>query len=107
MSTSAPAFKNSIATAGVAVQAAFVDGGSYVPTGIGLLLRVSDDGRITRELVSGRVLHHERLRDAILRHLEALLLVADASNTYILSGNGDVIEPDEPIALRFADPQRD
>jgi EmrB/QacA subfamily drug resistance transporter len=27
-----------IATAGVAVQAAFVDGGSYVPTGIGLLL---------------------------------------------------------------------
>ncbi|MBS1823998.1 MAG: ATP-dependent protease subunit HslV [Acidobacteria bacterium] len=36
--------------------------------------------------------------DKILRHLEALLLVADASNTYILSGNGDVIEPDEPIA---------
>ncbi|CAN0479573.1 unnamed protein product, partial [Phaeothamnion confervicola] len=27
-----------IATAGVAVQAAFVDGGSYAPTGIGLLL---------------------------------------------------------------------
>ncbi len=27
-----------IATAGVAVQAAFVDGGSYVPTGVGLLL---------------------------------------------------------------------
>jgi ATP-dependent HslUV protease subunit HslV len=36
--------------------------------------------------------------DKILRHLEALLLVADAKNTYILSGNGDVIEPDEEVA---------
>ena len=36
--------------------------------------------------------------DKILRHLEALLLVADAKNTFILSGNGDVIEPDEDIA---------
>jgi ATP-dependent HslUV protease subunit HslV len=36
--------------------------------------------------------------DKILRHLEALLLVADAKNTYILSGNGDVIEPDEDVA---------
>jgi len=39
-------------------------------TAIGLLLRVNADGRITRELVSGRVLHQERLRDAILRHIE-------------------------------------
>ncbi|MCS7025763.1 MAG: ATP-dependent protease subunit HslV [Bryobacteraceae bacterium] len=36
--------------------------------------------------------------DKILRHLEALLLVADLANTYIVSGNGDVIEPDEPLA---------
>jgi len=36
--------------------------------------------------------------DKILRHLEALLLVADETNTYLLSGNGDVIEPDEAIA---------
>jgi ATP-dependent HslUV protease subunit HslV len=36
--------------------------------------------------------------DRMLRHLEALLLVADTSNTYILSGNGDVIEPDETVA---------
>ena len=36
--------------------------------------------------------------DRMLRHLEALLLVADGSNTYILSGNGDVIEPDEAVA---------
>lgn len=36
--------------------------------------------------------------DRILRHLEALLLVADEKNTYIVSGNGDVIEPDDQIA---------
>jgi len=36
--------------------------------------------------------------DKILRHLEALLLVADATNTFIVSGNGDVIEPDESVA---------
>jgi ATP-dependent HslUV protease, peptidase subunit HslV len=36
--------------------------------------------------------------DRVLRHLEALLLVADAKNTFLLSGNGDVIEPDEDIA---------
>lgn len=36
--------------------------------------------------------------DKVLRHLEALLLVADAANTYILSGTGDVIEPDEACA---------
>lgn len=36
--------------------------------------------------------------DKILRHLEAMLLVADVKNTFILSGNGDVIEPDEQVA---------
>ena len=36
--------------------------------------------------------------DRMLRHLEALLLVADKENTYLLSGNGDVIEPDESVA---------
>ena len=35
--------------------------------------------------------------DRVLRHLEALLLVADAKNTFLLSGNGDVIEPDDGI----------
>ncbi|HRW19898.1 MAG TPA: DUF4916 domain-containing protein [Dermatophilaceae bacterium] len=39
-------------------------------TSVGLLLRATEDGRIHRELVSGRVLYHERLRDAILRHVE-------------------------------------
>jgi ATP-dependent HslUV protease subunit HslV len=35
--------------------------------------------------------------DRALRHLEALLLVADAKQTYLVSGNGDVIEPDDGI----------
>jgi ATP-dependent HslUV protease subunit HslV len=35
--------------------------------------------------------------DRALRHLEALLLVADTANTYLVSGNGDVIEPDEGV----------
>ena len=36
--------------------------------------------------------------DKYLRHLEALLLVSDASQTFLLSGQGDVIEPDGGIA---------
>jgi len=36
--------------------------------------------------------------DKLLRHLEALLLVADKDNMYIVSGNGDVVEPDEAVA---------
>ncbi|MEV6104317.1 NUDIX hydrolase family protein [Streptomyces sp. NPDC051940] len=39
-------------------------------THVGLLLRIGEDGTISRALVSGRVLHHERVRDALLRHLE-------------------------------------
>ncbi len=36
--------------------------------------------------------------DRFLRRLEALLLVADAERTLILSGSGDVIEPDTGVA---------
>ena len=35
--------------------------------------------------------------DRMLRHLEALLIVTDLTATFVLSGNGDVIEPDEGI----------
>ena len=35
--------------------------------------------------------------DKILRHLEALLLVADTEHLHV-SGTGDVIEPDENVA---------
>ncbi|KAB8193285.1 DUF4916 domain-containing protein [Nonomuraea phyllanthi] len=41
-----------------------------VVTRVGLLLRIAPDGTVSRALVSGRVLHHERIRDALLRHLE-------------------------------------
>jgi ADP-ribose pyrophosphatase YjhB (NUDIX family) len=37
---------------------------------VGLLLRVNGVGVITRSLVSGRVMYHERVRDALLRHVE-------------------------------------
>lgn len=36
--------------------------------------------------------------DQILRKLEALLIVADKETTLVLSGSGDVIEPDDGIA---------
>ena len=36
--------------------------------------------------------------DKYLRHLEALLLVSDENQTFLLSGQGDVIEPDGGIA---------
>ena len=41
-----------------------------VVTHIGLLLRIAADGSISRMVVSGRVLYGERVRDALLRHLE-------------------------------------
>ena len=36
--------------------------------------------------------------DKMMRNLEALLLVADTQSTLLISGNGDVIEPDDGIA---------
>jgi len=36
--------------------------------------------------------------DKVLRHLEALLLVCDKEQTFVISGGGDVIEPDSGIA---------
>jgi len=53
------------------------------------------NGNLPRAVVE---LAKEWRTDKILRHLEALLLVADIKNTYIVSGNGDVIEPDENVA---------
>ncbi len=39
-------------------------------TAVGLLLRVNGAGGINREVVSGRVLYQERVRDALMRHIE-------------------------------------
>jgi len=53
------------------------------------------NGNLSRAVVE---LAKDWRTDKALRHLEALLLVADLNNTYILSGSGDVIEPDGGIA---------
>jgi ATP-dependent HslUV protease, peptidase subunit HslV len=53
------------------------------------------NGNLARSVVE---LAKEWRTDRVLRHLEALLLVADAQDTFIVSGNGDVIEPDNDIA---------
>ncbi len=53
------------------------------------------NGKLERAVVE---LAKDWRTDKVLRHLEALLLVADLEKTYILSGNGDVIEPDEALA---------
>lgn len=52
------------------------------------------NGKLDRAVVE---LAKDWRTDRVLRHLEALLLVADVEKTYILSGNGDVIEPDEQL----------
>lgn len=44
------------------------DRGSVIE--LALLLRASAEGSINHELVSGRVLYHERIRDALARHVE-------------------------------------
>ncbi len=53
------------------------------------------NGNLSRSVVE---LAKEWRTDRVLRHLEALLVVADNEKTYIVSGNGDVIEPDNNIA---------
>lgn len=52
-------------------------------------------GNLSRSVVE---LAKDWRTDRMLRHLEALLLVSDEQNMYIVSGTGDVIEPDSPIA---------
>jgi ATP-dependent HslUV protease subunit HslV len=52
------------------------------------------NGNLSRSVVE---LAKEWRTDRVLRHLEALLLVSDTKSTYLVSGNGDVIEPDEGI----------
>jgi ATP-dependent HslUV protease, peptidase subunit HslV len=53
------------------------------------------NGNLSRSVVE---LAKDWRTDKVLRHLDALLLVADVNNTYILSGTGDVIEPDNEVA---------
>ncbi len=52
-------------------------------------------GNLTRASVE---LAKDWRTDKILRRLEALMIVADSERSFILSGNGDVIEPENGIA---------
>lgn len=51
-------------------------------------------GNLTRASVE---LAKEWRTDRVLRRLEALLVVADREKSFVLSGTGDVIEPDDGI----------
>jgi ATP-dependent HslUV protease subunit HslV len=55
----------------------------------------SYDGNLTRAAVE---LAKDWRTDKILRRLEALLLAMDKEHILIISGTGDVIEPDESVA---------
>src|SRR5512137_3087881 len=52
-------------------------------------------GNLTRAAVE---LAKDWRTDRVLRRLEALMIVADQERSFILSGNGDVIEPENGIS---------
>jgi ATP-dependent HslUV protease subunit HslV len=52
-------------------------------------------GNLTRAAVE---LAKDWRTDKVLRRLEALMIVADSERSFILSGNGDVIEPENGVA---------
>ncbi|AOY00447.1 ATP-dependent protease subunit HslV [Jeongeupia sp. USM3] len=52
-------------------------------------------GQLTRAAVE---LAKDWRTDRMLRRLEAMLIVADKTQTLVITGNGDVLEPEEGIA---------
>lgn len=52
------------------------------------------NGNLTRAAVE---LAREWRTDKYLRRLEAMMIAVDESRTFLLSGNGDIIEPDEGV----------
>jgi ATP-dependent HslUV protease subunit HslV len=52
-------------------------------------------GNLTRAVVE---LAKEWRTDKILRRLEALLVVMDKEHSFVVSGNGEIVEPDDGIA---------
>jgi ATP-dependent HslUV protease subunit HslV len=52
------------------------------------------NGNITRSAVE---LARDWRTDRYLRRLEAVMIAADERTTFLISGNGDVIEPDEEV----------
>src|SRR6478752_5471037 len=57
--------------------------------------KVQKFGNLTRAAIE---LAKDWRSDRYLRRLEALLLVGDPTSLYVVSGNGDVIEPEHPLA---------
>jgi len=51
-------------------------------------------GQLLRSVVE---LAKDWRNDGVLRNLEAMLVVADTENLFVVSGNGDLIEPDEGV----------
>lgn len=52
------------------------------------------NGNLTRAAVE---LAREWRQDKYLRRLEAMMIAADPEKTFLISGNGDVIEPDDGV----------
>ena len=52
------------------------------------------NGNLTRSAVE---LARDWRTDKYLRRLEALMIAVDKDSTYLISGNGDIIEPDEGV----------
>ena len=52
------------------------------------------NGNLTRSAVE---LARDWRTDKYLRRLEALMIAVDEDSTYLISGNGDIIEPDEGV----------
>jgi ATP-dependent HslUV protease, peptidase subunit HslV len=52
------------------------------------------NGNLTRAAVE---LARDWRTDKLLRRLEAMMIAADAERLFLISGNGDVIEPDEGV----------
>lgn len=67
--------------------------------GIALFERLDDKLREQRSPLRRAAveLAKEWRTDRAMRRLEAMLVVADADGTYILSGSGDIIEPDDGV----------
>ncbi len=78
------------------VLAGFAGSTSDAFTLLGLFERKLEEynGNLARAAVE---LAKEWRTDRILRRLEAMLIVADSEKSYLLSGTGDVIEPDENV----------
>ncbi len=67
--------------------------------GIALLEKFEGKYNEYKELMRAAVeLAKDWRQDRVLRRLEALLIVGTPEHLFVLSGNGDVIEPDEGIA---------